>query len=400
MERDIVLHVDAGRGFQLVIAHVRGDPCRNVGRSSGDQLRHFAENAELSAAGQVLFKKRYRAFVKRLAVRDDHLVIEAEPDPDLISLNTSHVLHDALVTEMVGDMVAGEHIDGVGIVLLTLRHRVGKVEICGPYRVDDKRVSRLGPLRERRAEVLEVLFIGLVVLLPGVVLGIMVRVVAFSLTSLGVGIEMLAGDVHAAGILKLGDPLYLPRRSVPSAAAVHFGYRELLARLSADGAELLCAGDVLDVAAEVVNSRNMLIEIERHNAAAAHHAAAETPFLNSVPRQLYAVFVAPVVYLFHEAGEELLVADKAVVVSVSVAAVKPLNEEVEKPVPHVVAVFLLKIDEEGVRPRSTVSEILRLVGEEARHRASEILRVHLLFVHLMGAGDEFLGDLAVHRVNV
>ena len=101
MERDIVLHVDAGRGFQLVIAHVRGDLCRNVGRSSGDQLRHFAENAELSAAGKILFKKRYRAFVKRLAVWDDHLVIEAEPDPELISLNASHVLHDALVTEMI-----------------------------------------------------------------------------------------------------------------------------------------------------------------------------------------------------------------------------------------------------------------------------------------------------------
>ena len=230
-------------------------------------------------------------------------------------------------------------------------------------------------------------------------LGVVCGIVALSLTADRICIQMLAHDVDAADILQLRNALQLGRCDVPAAAAEHFGQRLLLAQLCTCRAELLGCYVIGQTASEVVDARDVLVFVERHDAADAHHLSRKRGFLNGVTGQAAAVFLAPVVDRLDPMVDEQLVAELPVVVAEFLVAVE-VDEQRGEIIKHVIAVCRLEFRGHLVAPDRAPAVILRLIGEKAGHRMTEIVGIAALFVFVMRFCKELCGDLGIERIDI
>ena len=97
-------------------------------------------------------------------------------------------MKDRFIPKMVGNMIGSKRFNKLTVPFFKLLHIARIVKIGASYRMKNKRIRRLFSLRQRRTEQLEMLLIVPIVFLPRIMLGIMIGIVAFSLSPLGIGI--------------------------------------------------------------------------------------------------------------------------------------------------------------------------------------------------------------------
>ena len=225
------------------------------------------------------------------------------------------------------------------------------------------------------------------------------RIVALALAALAVRVQVLAHQVHAAHVLRLGNVLQLARRDIPATAGKGLGKRLFLPKLRANRAKLPSHYVIPVTAPEIVYTGDMLVLIHRHNAATALHLLQERFFLYSVARQLYAVCVTPLVDRLHKVFDKQAAAQAIIIVAVFAVAVV-LVKEGGHIVKKIVAVGLIKLISQGKRIGGMRTAVLRLVGKEAGHDRAKIRRIDLCLVFFVRFLDKFLGRVPPHRVYV
>ena len=197
----------------------------------------MTEAPYLAAVRDELFEQFRSAVVKCVCERHNNRVVCAVTYLNLAVFDRRVGLHHVLVAIVVRNLIISEQAGQLKELAFDFAERaliLLVLHIRAVYRVYNKHGSVFLSLCESGAEVVEVFVKLRKVALPRIVEGVVVRIVALSLTSFGIRSEVSAHEVDSVCVLYIGDSLQFCRSNVPSAAGEHFGDSFLLAELFAD----------------------------------------------------------------------------------------------------------------------------------------------------------------------
>ena len=329
-----------------------------------------------AALREEVSQKRSGAVIERIAVRDENTGIAALANDQLAVRDASVLFHQPFIAIVMADAKRAKALDeGVErfdngtdgcLIVLTV-----KSQISGVDGMDQQNIRLLAAVSQQIAQLGEIIVEGFQLVRPRIVFGVERGIVALALTADGVGIEMLAHEIDAVDVLPLGDALELLRRDIPADTGEGLGEYLLFAELLRDRGNLAWRQLCVNWPAEPVDSRNVLILIERHDARTAPHLREKLVFLNGVAGHAAVVCVAPAVDSAHEVfGVEHV--HQPPVAEAEAGSLITVHEQRAEQRKHILtAIGFRELRQKHGRVGGLIAEILRLVGEEAGNAASE-----------------------------
>ena len=225
----------------------------------------------------------------------------------------------------------------------------------------------------------------------------MCGIIPFSLTMFGVGNQVMAHQIRAAGILEAGNAVQIGRGYIPAAAAEGFRQGLLFAQLTGGAAQLTGRKLVIGVRTQPVNAGNGLVFVERHRTGTAHQLCAHGDFLYVVSGERNTVVAAPSVQLLAEAFQHQLLHRQPVAVTEAAVALFFQKQQTQS-VADVFTVFAAEIFLQHGRIGRIRPIVLGLVGEKAFQIRGKCASKPL-FVLLVGHIQEFAHHLGIEDVH-
>ena len=181
---------------------------------------------------------------------------------------------------------------------------------------------------------------------------------------------MLAHEVYAVHILPFGDALEFFRRHIPARTGKRLRQHLLFAKLLRGGRNLPRGQLRADFAPQPVHARNALILVKRHHTRTAPHLRVKLALLDCVTSQTTVVFYAPAVNAAHEVfGIEYI--HQPPVAEAETGCFFAVHKQRAEQIKNICAVGFFVLCQQHRRVGRLITEILRLIGEEARNALAE-----------------------------
>ena len=229
--------------------------------------------------------------------------------------------------------------------------------------MDDEHIRLVVAFRQQHTRPREVVVDDFVVLPPRLMVEVAGRIVAFPQTAQRIALQMLAEEINAVGQFRVVDPPLSCEVAIPTCQREALRQNLLLTELRSRRRNLRHHNGMRQTSAQMVDTRNIIIAVLRHDGAVAGELALAGLFQNVMARQPPAVRIAPIADLMHEMLREELCAQPPET-NAHRFETSQFRKQQRQFGQQLTAVFLFIFVFQNERPQEAVAAQLRLVGED------------------------------------
>ena len=224
------------------------------------------------------------------------------------------------------------------------------------------------------------------------------RIVAFPQAAQRIALQMLAEEIDAMGQFRVVDPPLSREVAVPARQCEALRQNLLLAELRGGRCNLRHHNRMRQASAQMVDARNIIISVLRHDGSVAGELALASLLQNVMARQPPAVRIAPIADLMHEMLREELRAQPPET-NAHRFETRQFREQQRQFGQQLAAVFLFIFVFQNERPQQAVAAQLRLIREDAAQMRPQFRRQRFVVV-LMCHADEFGDDFRIEIIHI